>query len=68
MTKRGGKLKWIEPQGANIVDENSNVRRIFVQAGWYSLCSRLGSSHVGVAQEFANYFNAQEATVYGLKL
>ena len=68
MTKRGGKLKRIKPQGAYLVDANSNMRKLFVQAGWYSLCSRLGSSHVGVAQEFANYFNAQEATVYGLKL
>ena len=50
------------------MDANSNVRRFFVQARWYSLCLRMRSSHLGVAQEFENCFNGQEATIYGLKL
>ena len=68
MTKRGGKIKQIEPHGADLVDENSKVRRLFVQEGWYSFCTRLGSSHLGVAQEFVNSFNGQEAIVDGLTL
>ena len=68
MTKRGGKIKQIEPQGTDLVDANSKVRILVIQSGWYSLCTRLGSSHSGVAQEFANSFNAQEGTVYGLTL
>lgn len=68
MTKTGGKINRIEPQGADLVDANSRVRSLFMHSGWYPLCTRLGSSNSGVAQEFANYFNGQEATVYGLTL
>ena len=68
MTKKGGKLKCIEPQGADLVDANPNVRRLFFQVGWYPLCSRLGSSHLGVAKEFSLSFNGQEANFCGLIL
>ena len=68
MTKKGGKLKCIEPQGDNLIDANPNVRRFFVQARWHPFCSRLGSFHLGVAKEFSLSFDGQEANVYVLKL
>ena len=42
--------------------------RLFIQAGWYPLCTRLGGSHQGVAQEFDQTSNGQEATIFGFKL
>ena len=68
MTKIGGKINRIEPQRVDLFDANLRVRSLFMESGWYPLCTRLGSSHSGVAQEFANSFNGQEATVYGLTL
>ena len=68
MTKTDGKINQIEPQGADLVDANSRVRSFFMQIGWCPLCTKLGSSHSRVAQEFANSFNGQEATFYGLTL
>ena len=56
MTKIGGKINRIEPHGADLVDANSRVRSLFIQSGWYSICTRLGRSHLGVALEFAKYF------------
>ena len=68
MTKKGGKIKHIEPQGADLVDANLNVQRFFVHAGWYPLCSILGSSHLSVANEFSLSLNGQEENIYGLRL
>lgn len=67
-SRKGGKLKRIEPQGAELVDVNPSVRILFIQAGWYPLYTSLGGSHQGVAQEFAETFNGQEATIFGFKL
>lgn len=67
-SRKGGKLKIIKPQGAELVDANPKVRRLFIQASWYPLCTRLGDSHQGVAQEFAQTFNGKEATILGFQL
>ena len=66
MTK-GGKINRIEPQGVDLIDAKTNVRRIFVQAGWYPFFSRLGSSHLGVEKVFSLSFDEQKK-MYGLKL
>lgn len=67
-SRKGGNLKRIKPHGAELVDANPGVRRLFIRVGQYPLCTRLGGSYQGVAQEFYQTFNGQEATIFGFRL
>ena len=44
MTK-GGDIKQIELEGADLLDVKPQVSHLFVEAGWYPFCTRLGGEN-----------------------